>query len=102
MYQQADAAKRAFDRADALVTMAQSYLRGDRPNRSPVEVTVTIPASILRSEEVDSVEVGEHASDVSRAVCARLPACSGLELSQVTLAQRVTTYAGYAPSHTSS
>jgi hypothetical protein len=57
--QQADAAKRAFDRADALVALAQGYLRGDRPNRSPIEITVTIPATSLRADEVDPVEVGE-------------------------------------------
>jgi hypothetical protein len=57
--QQADAAKRAFDRADALVTLAQGYLRGDRPNRSPIEITVTIPAASLGANEADPVEVGE-------------------------------------------
>ena len=38
LHQQADAARRAFNRADALVSLAQGYLRGDRPNRAPIEV----------------------------------------------------------------
>ncbi|HEX2685434.1 MAG TPA: hypothetical protein VHN14_02390 [Kofleriaceae bacterium] len=45
--QQADAAQRAFDRADALVTLTQAYLRGDRQNRSPIEITVTILDGLL-------------------------------------------------------
>jgi hypothetical protein len=57
--QQADATKRGFDRADALVALAQGYLRGDRPNRSPIEVMVTIPATSLRVGDADPIEVGE-------------------------------------------
>ena len=37
-----------FDRADALVQIAQGYLRGDRPDRSPIELVVSVPAEILR------------------------------------------------------
>ena len=33
-----------FDRADALVQLAQGYLRGDRPDRSPIELVVSVPA----------------------------------------------------------
>jgi len=66
-----DAARRNFDRADALVSVAQAYLRGDRPARSPIEITVTIPAASLQTapcctdaakpklEMTDPVEVGE-------------------------------------------
>src|ERR1700759_1577886 len=32
-----DADKRAFDRADALMALVQGYLRGDQPNRAPIE-----------------------------------------------------------------
>ena len=39
----------AFDRADALVAMAQSVLRGTRPERSPMDVMVTIPLSTLHA-----------------------------------------------------
>ena len=59
LHQRADAAKRAFNRADALVSLAQGYLRGDRPNRSPIEITLTIPESSLRADVADPVEVGE-------------------------------------------
>jgi hypothetical protein len=37
-----------FDRADALVEIAQGYLRGDRPDRSPIELVVSVPAETLR------------------------------------------------------
>jgi hypothetical protein len=55
----AAAARKAFNRADALVELAQGYLRGDRPDHSPFEVTLTVPASVLRGEHADPVEVGE-------------------------------------------
>jgi len=38
----------AFDRADALVQLAQGYLRGDRPDRSPIELVVSVPVETLR------------------------------------------------------
>jgi len=45
----ADGRSRApFDRADALVQIAQGYLRGDRPDRSPIELVVSVPAETLR------------------------------------------------------
>jgi hypothetical protein len=59
LHQQVDAVKRAFNRADALVSLAQAYLRGDCPERSPIEITISIPAASLRAEIVDPVEVGE-------------------------------------------
>jgi hypothetical protein len=37
-----------FDRADALVEIAQGYLRGDRPDRSPIELVVSVPAETLQ------------------------------------------------------
>jgi Domain of unknown function (DUF222)/HNH endonuclease len=37
-----------FDRADALVQIAQGYVRGDRPDRSPIELVVSVPAETLR------------------------------------------------------
>jgi hypothetical protein len=37
-----------FDRADALVQLAQGYLRGDRPDRSPIELVVSVPVETLR------------------------------------------------------
>jgi hypothetical protein len=49
----ADAAERAFNRADALVSLAQGYLRGDRPDRSPIEITLTMASSSLRADTAD-------------------------------------------------
>ena len=49
------AARRAFNRADALMSIAQGYLRGDKPNRSPIEVVLTIADSSLRREAADAV-----------------------------------------------
>jgi hypothetical protein len=37
-----------FDRADALVEIAQGYLRGDRPDRAPIELVVSVPVETLR------------------------------------------------------
>ena len=60
LQQRADGAARAFNRADALVSLAQGYLRGDRPDRSSIEVVLTIPRSSLRAgAALDPVEVGE-------------------------------------------
>jgi hypothetical protein len=51
--------QRAWSRADALVSLAQGYLRGDRPDRSPIELTLTIAASSLGSAAEDPLELGE-------------------------------------------
>jgi nucleoside-diphosphate-sugar epimerase len=45
-----------FDRADALVAMAQQILRGTSPNRSPIEIVVTVPAVTLRAGEADTID----------------------------------------------
>jgi hypothetical protein len=56
--QRVDAERRAFDRADGLLAVAQAYLRGDRPQRAPLDVTITIPASSLCEGSADTVDVG--------------------------------------------
>lgn len=72
-------ARKAFNRADALVELAQGYLRGDRPDRSPIEVTLTIPASVLRDDQTDTVEVGEIGeSFLSREAARRLSCDAGV------------------------
>jgi hypothetical protein len=77
--QRVDAARRAFDRADALVSLAQRYLRGARPNRSPVEITITIPRASLAGEAADPVEVGEMSSSfLSREAVRRLSCDAGI------------------------
>src|SRR5262249_7961959 len=53
------ATRPAFDRADALVAVAQGYLRGDRPARSPVEVRLIVSRASLTSGVPDPVEVGQ-------------------------------------------
>jgi Domain of unknown function (DUF222)/HNH endonuclease len=79
LHERADAAKRAFSRADALVSLAQGYLRGDRPNRSPIEIMLTIPDSTLRTEVADPVEVGEMGeSFLSRETVRRLSCDAGV------------------------
>jgi hypothetical protein len=79
LQQWADAAQRAFSRADALVSLAQGYLRGDRPDRAPIEIVVTIPAGGLLSDVTDPVAVGDVGqSFVSRDAARRLSCDAGV------------------------
>lgn len=78
MHQRADARKRAFCRADALCSIAQAYLRGERVERAPVDVVLTISASGLRREAIGYRERGRDprldggcASDELRCRCDR-------------------------------
>jgi hypothetical protein len=73
--QRADAAKRAFNRADALVSLAQGYLRGDRPHRSPIEITLTVADSSLRAGAVDLLEAGEIGESFISTETARRLSC---------------------------
>jgi len=75
LHQRADAARRGFNRADALVSLAQGYLRGDRPNRSPIEVTLTIPAASLHSDAADPLEAGEMGESFLSQDAARRLSC---------------------------
>jgi len=75
LHQRADAAKRAFNRADALVSLAQGYLRGDRPQRSPIEVTLTIPKSSLHSDTADPIAAGEMGESFLSQDAARRLSC---------------------------
>ena len=56
LHQRESAAKRAFDRADALVSVAQAYVRGDQPNRAPLEVILTVPASSLHEQSAEAAD----------------------------------------------
>jgi hypothetical protein len=79
LYQQEDATKRAFNRADALVTVAQGYLRGAQPDRAPIDITLTIPVDGLRGETGDTVEVGELGETfVSKETARRLSCDAGV------------------------
>jgi hypothetical protein len=73
--QRAERVTRAFSRADALVSVAQSYLRGGRPDRTPVEVVVTIAATSLRSCAADPVEVAEAGESFISCETARRLSC---------------------------
>jgi hypothetical protein len=77
LHQRADAARRAFSRADALVSIAQGYLRGDLPHRAPIEVTLTIPESSRRAhaDTADPIEVGEMGESFVSAEAARRLSC---------------------------
>jgi len=78
LHQRADATKRAFNRADALMSIAQGYFRGDRPHRSPIEITLTIPASGLRADiaaPADPAEVGEMGESFVSTEAARRLSC---------------------------
>jgi hypothetical protein len=75
LHQRADAAKRAFSRADALVSLAQGYLRGDRPDRSPIEIALTIPEGSLRTDVADPTEVGEMGESFISTEAARRLSC---------------------------
>jgi uncharacterized protein DUF222 len=79
LYQAESAAKRAFNRADALMAVAQAYLRGDRPNRTPIDVMVTIPLSELRDGASDPTEVGcMGASGISTEAARRISCDAGV------------------------
>jgi hypothetical protein len=79
LHQRADAARRAFNRADALVSVAQGYLRGDRPHRSPIDIILTIPAHdserSLRPGMADPLEVGEMGESFVSTEAARRLSC---------------------------
>ena len=81
LHQRADAVRWSFNRADALVAVAQRYLRGDRPERAPIEVTLTIAASSLRSGGLQRegglhpIEVGELGGSFVSCEAARRLSC---------------------------
>jgi hypothetical protein len=75
LHQRADAAKRAFSRADALVSLAKGYLRGDLPDRSPIEIALTIPEGSLRTDVADPTEVGEMGESFISTEAARRLSC---------------------------
>ncbi|HEX7837306.1 MAG TPA: DUF222 domain-containing protein [Kofleriaceae bacterium] len=75
LQQRADAARCAFNRADALLAVAQRYLRGDRPNRSPIEIVLTIPRSSLHAGAADPLEAGEMGESFVSSEAARRLSC---------------------------
>ncbi|HEU4728432.1 MAG TPA: DUF222 domain-containing protein [Kofleriaceae bacterium] len=73
--QAAETARRAFNRADALLGIAHAYLRGDRPDRAPVDVMVTIPLADLRHGTTDPTAVGCTGASFVAAETARRLGC---------------------------
>lgn len=70
----------AFDRASALVSMAQSVLRGDRPERSPTELVISLPVEALdaRSTDVTSIGCCRDGTPISSAIARRLACDAGI------------------------
>jgi len=46
-----------FDRADGLVAMSQAALRGDAPDRTPIEVVLTVPRETLATTDVTDATI---------------------------------------------
>ncbi len=79
----AETPRRRFDRADALVAMAQMVVRGERPERAPVEVVLTVPRAALerRGDAVEDVGVFADGTCVSAETARRLTCdCGVVEL----------------------
>src|SRR5207302_8873054 len=53
----ARAARRRFDRVDALMSLIEQVMRGSHQDRTPVEVVVSVPAAALANppEDLDDV-----------------------------------------------
>ncbi len=71
-----------FDRADALVQLAQGYLRGDRPDRSPIELVVSVPLETLRRQRAGSTDapgVAAEAPDPCDVACTADGTCVSAE-----------------------
>jgi uncharacterized protein DUF222/HNH endonuclease len=60
-----------FNRANALVELAQAYLRGDAPERAPVDVVLTIPRAAVeqRSDVVGLLGNAAVSVETSRRLC---------------------------------
>lgn len=59
----------SFDRATALVEMAQQVLRGSSPERAPTDIMISIPLDVLRHG--NSSSLGPHAEDSTLVACCR-------------------------------
>jgi hypothetical protein len=51
-----------FSRADALVVIAEEVIRGSRPNRSPIELVVTVAAADLRAHSTNPTSAANPTS----------------------------------------
>jgi hypothetical protein len=57
-----EARAKRFSRADALVTLANEVIRGSRPDRSPIELIVTVAADQLRARADSTLRSATHAN----------------------------------------
>jgi hypothetical protein len=65
----AETRRRRFDRADAVVSIAQAILRGEKPSCSPVEVVMTISRDALTSPvETGDAETSDQAARAADAI----------------------------------
>ena len=92
-----------FTRADALIVMAEEVIRGTRPNRSPVELVVTVAAEHLHLaagavSPTAGANLLESAGDQGRDSDPSIVACfaDGTAVS-MTVARRLACDAGIAP-----
>ena len=68
-----------FDRADALVQIAQGYLRGDRPDRSPIELVVSVPVETLRRRPASAPVIAAEVPDPCDVACLADGTCVSAE-----------------------
>ncbi|MBK7539270.1 MAG: DUF222 domain-containing protein [Myxococcales bacterium] len=61
-------ARRPYNRADGLMALVHTYARGDRAERAPVELIVTVPAALLQQSAAttdSATGTADSASDIS-------------------------------------
>jgi Domain of unknown function (DUF222) len=54
---------RRVNRADGLMTVVQAYARGERPERTPIALLVTVPAAVLGNRESESYAESDAESE---------------------------------------
>ena len=70
----------AFDRASALVSMAEAVLRGDRPQRSPTELVISLPVEALHEQptHVENIGCCRDGTPISSVIARRLACDAGI------------------------
>src|SRR5262249_37943409 len=72
---------RRVDRADALMALVQEVLRGEHPDRAPVEVVISVPAAGLQKASQDSLACAgcsAHGDPISAETARRLACDAGI------------------------
>jgi Domain of unknown function (DUF222)/HNH endonuclease len=87
---EAEDPKRPANRADGLMAVIQGYARGEQPERTPIELLVTIPVPASQSEKVDlAVSPGSAETTI-----AELPALANGDAVSAETARRLACDAG--------